>query len=92
MMARRGWQRWVSAAGVAGEVVKRHLDGLAGLEVLKVPDQQGGLERVGVVVIERGAIFEPQVVAIAVVTVVLEDDDVFRAEAVYDPTDDSGLT
>ena len=77
---------------MAGEVVERHLDRLAGLEVLKVPDQQGSLEGVGVVVVERGALFESQVVAIAVVTVVLEDDDVFRAQAVYNPADDSRLT
>ena len=64
MMARRGWQRWVSPRRAW----------------------------LGVVVVEHGALFEPQVVAIAVVTVVLEDDDVFRAEAIDDPADDSGFT
>jgi len=66
--------------------------GWPALRASKVLDQERGLERVGVVVVERRALFQPQIVAIAVVTVVLEDDDVLGAQAVHDPADDGGLT
>ena len=43
------------------------------------------------VVVERGPLFEPQVVAIAVVAIVIQQRDVFGAEAVDDPPDHRGL-
>ena len=50
--------------------------------------EQVGVERVGVVVVEAGALLEPQVTAIAVVLVVLEEADLIVAETVDDPADD----
>ncbi len=77
--------------GVAREVVNRRFHFAAVLERLHVPDEQVGLERIGVVVVERGALFEAQVVAIAIVAVVFEDADLVAAEAVDDAFDDRGL-
>ena len=68
-------------AGVAGEVVERRLDGAPALQLVDVPDHQVGLERIGMVVVERGALLEPQVVAIAIVAVVLEHGDARRGRA-----------
>ena len=44
------------------------------------------------VVVEGGALFETQVVAIAIVAIVLEERDVLETEAVDDPPDDRGLS
>ena len=76
MIARRG--RSVSRVRrprVAREVVHRRLDRLAGAQLLHVPHHQVGFERIGMVVVERRALFESQVVPVAVVAVVLEDRD-----------------
>ena len=43
------------------------------------------------IVVERGALLEPQVVAIAIVAIVLEDGDLVVAEALDDAPDDGGL-
>ena len=43
------------------------------------------------VVVERGALFEAQVVAIAIVAIVLEERHLFGAETVDDPPHDGGF-
>jgi len=53
--------------------------------------EQVGFERVGMVVVERRSFFQAQVVAIAVIAVVFEDDDLLGSEAVHDPADNRGL-
>ena len=40
------------------------------------------------VVVERGAFLEPQIVAIAIVPIVLQEGDVLEAQAVDDSPDD----
>ena len=52
-----------------------------------MPNEQIGFERIGMVVIERGALFEAQVVAIAVIAIVIEERDLLGAQAVDDPPD-----
>ena len=92
MIARRGSTvSVVVRRDVAREVVERRFDRAAGLQLGDVPDHQVGLERVGMVVVERGAILEPQVEAIAVVAIVVEDGDAVGAERLDDAADDGGL-
>ena len=92
MMARRGGTvSVVDPPHVAGEVVERRLDGAAGLELGDVPDHQVGLERVGMVLVERGAILEPQIEPVAVVAIVIEDRDRVGPERLDDAADDGGL-
>ncbi len=43
------------------------------------------------IVVERGPLLEPQIVAVAVVAIVLEDDDLLWTEAVDDVPDDGRL-
>src|SRR5690606_9479670 len=78
-------------ARMAGEVVDRHFHGPALAKRLHVLDEQVGLERVGMVVVERGPLFEPQIVARTIVPVVLDQTDLVVAEALDDPADDSRL-
>ena len=59
-------------AGVPGEVVHRRLNRAARPQLVNVADHQVRLQRIRMIVIERGALLEPQVVAIAVVAIVLE--------------------
>ena len=91
MMARRGWQRWVASTGVGREVVKRNVHRLAGFERLDVLDEERRFQGVRMVVVERGALLQPEVVPIAVVTVVLQHDYVLGAQAVHDAADDRRL-
>ena len=80
-----------SVARVAGEVVDRRFDAPAGAQLEDVPDHQVGLERVGMVVVERRPLFEPEVVAIPVVAIVLEDGDAAVVDRVEDAADDGRL-
>jgi hypothetical protein len=92
MMALRGVI--VSVVGlprVPREVVDRHLDGLPGAQRVHVLHEQVRLERVGMVVVERRPLLEPQVVAVAVVPIVLEHGDLAVADALDDAADDRGL-
>ncbi len=73
------------------EVVHGRFDRPSGAQLVQVAHQQVGLERVGMVVVERGALFEPEIVAIAIVPIVLEDRDLVIADALDDPADDGGF-
>ncbi len=77
--------------GKAREVVDRELDRPVGPELEQVADEEVRLERVRMIIIQRGTLLEPQIVAITVVTIVLEDDDLLWSEAVDDVTDDGRL-
>jgi hypothetical protein len=57
-----------------------------------MPDEERCFQGVRMVVVEGGPLLQPEVVPIAVVAVVLQDDHVFRAQAVDDATDDRGFT
>jgi hypothetical protein len=54
--------------------------------------EEVGVQRVGVVVIEPGTLFEAKVVAIPVITVVLEQADLLATKAVDDAPYHSGLS
>jgi len=86
LAAKRG-----GAAGVAGEVVFGRIDRAPVLQLADVVDEQIGLERVGMVVVERGALLEAEIVAVAIVAVVVEDHHIVGAEALDDAADDGGL-
>ncbi len=73
------------------EIVGRRFDVASRAETADVLDQQVRLERVGVVVVQRGALLEAQIVAVAVVPVVFEDGHLLRAQAFDDAPDDGGL-
>ncbi len=77
---------------MTGEVVDRRFDAPAGTEFEDVRDHQVGLERIGVVVVERRPLFEAQVVAIPVVAIVIEDGDTAVVDGVDDAPYDRGLT
>ncbi len=64
---------------------------MAALQLAHVTDQQVRFERIGMVVVERGALLEAQVVAIAIVAIVLEQRHVFGTETVDDPPHDGRL-
>jgi hypothetical protein len=76
---------------VAREVVDRRFDGAAGAQLVDVTNEEVGLERVGMVVVERRALFEPEIVPILVVPIVIEDGDAIVAERIDDASDDRGL-
>jgi hypothetical protein len=78
-------------ADVVREVVERHVHGAPGAQVPEVRHHQVGLERVGMVVVERGPFLEPELAAIAVVAIVFEKGDAFLAETLDDAPDDGGL-
>ena len=77
--------------GVPREVVLRHFHRLARLERPHVLHHQVGFERVGMVVVERGALLEPQIIPIAVVAVVIEPRHLFKSKAVNNPPHHRGL-
>ncbi len=77
--------------GKAREVVDRELDRPAGPELVQVVDEEVRLERIRMIVIERGTLLEPQIVAVTVVPIVLEDDDLLWTETVDDVPHDGRL-
>ena len=78
-------------AGKTREVVDRELDRPVGPELVQVVDEEVRLERIRMIVIERGTLLEPQIVAVTVVPIVLENDDLLWSEAVDDVPDDGRL-
>jgi hypothetical protein len=54
-------------------------------------DEEIGFERIGMVIIERGALFEAQIIAIAVVPIVFEYGHLVIADALDDAADDRCL-
>ena len=92
MIARRGETRLAHRLALEpGEVVHRQFDRAAGPQLVQVSDEEVGLERVRVVVVEGGALLEPKVVAVAIVAVVLEHDDLLGSQALDDLPDDGRL-
>ena len=92
MMARRGETGRVSGLPrVAREVVDRHVHRLAAAQRLDVPHEKIRLQRIRMIVVERRPLLEPQVVAVAIVAIVLEDGHLIVADALDDPPHDGGL-
>ncbi len=60
-------------------------------QLVKVPHEQVGLERVGMIVVERSPLLEAEIVPIAVIPIVLEDRDLLVADALDDAADDRRL-
>jgi hypothetical protein len=56
-----------------------------------VPDHQVGFERVRVIVVERRPLLQPEVVAIAVVAIVVEHGHPAVVDRIDDPPDDGSL-
>ncbi len=81
----------VGPAGVAREVVARDVDRPSLAQRRHVLDEEIRFERVGMIVVERGALLEPQPRIVAVILVVLEEADLFGAQAVHDPANDRRL-
>ena len=76
---------------VASEVVDRHFDAAPFPQRDHVRHEQVRLERIGMIVIERRALLEPQIVAVAVVAIVGENGHLVVADAVDDPAHDGCL-
>ena len=92
MIARRG--STVSRTALRAKRAKSYTGsstGAAGAQLVQMADEQIRLERVRVIVVERGPLLERQIVAVAVVAVVLEHDDLLGAEAVDNLPDDGRL-
>ena len=89
------WAGWVvSVAGRLAWRVKSYWGtstGRPARRIEDVPDHEAGLERVGVVVVERRAFFQPQLRVIPVVAVVFQHDHLLVAEALDDLADDGRL-
>src|SRR3954462_13959076 len=74
-----------------GKVVLRHLDRPSGPKLVKMPDQQIRLQRIGMIVVEGGPLFQAQIVPVPVIAVVFEHSDLVVADAFDDAADDGRL-
>ena len=79
-------------AGVQREVVTRRVDRFAVAQPGEVLDEQRGLERIRVVVVEGATVFERQLRVVLVVEVVLDARDRRIADAVDDLGDHGCLS
>ena len=78
-------------AGVGLEVVDGQVDGLPGFELEDVADEEGGVERVGVVEVDLFALVVGQIAQVAVVGVVGEVGDAPGADTVANEVGEGGL-
>ncbi len=76
---------------VPREIVLRHVHGRSRFQRAHVRDHEIRFERVGMIVVERGTLLEAQVVAIAVVAIVIQQRHLLRSEAVDNPPDHGGF-
>jgi len=78
-------------AGVLSEIIERQVDASALFQRQHVADEQVGLERVRMVVVQGRAFVEREIVAIPVITVVFEHDDPVGSERLDNRRDDGRL-
>jgi len=76
---------------VTREIVPRQLDRTARLQFLHVLDHEVRFEGAGMVVVEGGALLDPQIVAVAIITIVVEHGDLLQAQAVDNALHHRGL-
>ena len=81
----------IGLAAMRGKIVGGEVDRLAGAQLAEMLDEEGRLDRVGMIEIELVALFEGELGMVFVIRVVADDDGMSGGKRFYDFARDSGF-